>query len=245
MSKLIPAPRWLTSRPLAHRGYHDIKSGRAENSLSAFQAAIDAGFGIECDLQISSTGEPVVFHDPLLGRMTGIDGKVRDFSPKDLSNFQLAETGDCIAKLSSHLALVADKVPVVLELKGIDGDNSALVQGVAEALMPYEGQVAVMSFNHEICSQFRNLLPNIPRGLTAEGDETYYEIHHQAMEKFDLHFVSYEVREIDCRFVHDMRALGIPIISWTVRDDHTRKLSEQHADQMTFEGFDPRVEQSG
>lgn len=245
MNKLTPAPGWLTSRPLAHRGYHDLKSGRAENSLSAFQAAIDASFAIECDLQVSSTGEPVVFHDPVLGRMTGIDGYVKDFAPEDLSNFKLAETGDAIAQLSTHLDMVAGKVPLVLELKGIEGDNSALVQGVGKALMAYQGEAAVMSFNHGICSQFRSLLPDIPRGLTAEGDDTCYETHRQAMEEFDLQFVSYQVREIDCRFVHDMRSLDVPIISWTVRDAHTRKLSDLHADQMTFEGFDPRVDHDG
>ena len=245
MSKLTPAPSWLTSRPLAHRGYHDLSAGRAENSISAFQAAVDAGFAIECDLQVSSTGVPVVFHDPVLGRMTGMDGHVRDFSPEALSEFRLADTPDHIATLSAHLDLVDGKVPLILELKGQYGEAPGFVEGVAAALEAYNGRVAVMSFNHWICNQFQTLLPDIPRGLTAEGDETTRETHNRAMEEFDLQFVSYQVREIDCQFVHDMRALEVPVISWTVRDADTRKLSQLYADQMTFEGFDPRTVKDG
>jgi len=64
------------ARPLAHRGYHDRAAGRVENSRAAFEAAVAAGYGIECDLQLSSDGVPMVFHDYALHRLTGETGPV-------------------------------------------------------------------------------------------------------------------------------------------------------------------------
>ncbi len=41
-------------------------------------------------------------------------------------------------------------------------------------------------------------------------------------------------------FITAQRAAGIPVITWTVRDEAARKHTFANADQMTFEGFDPR-----
>ena len=67
---------WLTARPIAHRGLHDAAAGVIENTASAFRAAIDAGYGIECDLQISADGEAMVHHDDALGRLTDGAGRL-------------------------------------------------------------------------------------------------------------------------------------------------------------------------
>ena len=240
MANLTPAPSWLIERPIAHRAYHDLSKGLAENSYGAFAAAIDAGFAIECDLQISATGEPVVFHDPVLGRMTGVEGNVRDKTPKELERLKLFNTDDGIYTLEKHLGQVAGKVPLILELKGVKGKDSGFVEGVVEALSGYSGAVCVMSFDHWICAQFAKLLPDVPRGLTAEGGEKTYDVHLAAMHDYDLQFVSYDVKDCNVKFVHDMREQDLPVITWTVRDDAARNKTFQYADQMTFEGFDPR-----
>ena len=51
---------WIKDVPVAHRGYHDQNKQVWENTLSAFQRAIDAGFAIECDIQLSSDRKSVV-----------------------------------------------------------------------------------------------------------------------------------------------------------------------------------------
>ena len=86
MNQLSPAPRWITQYSIAHRGYHDLAAGRPENSLAACLAAADNGFAIECDLQVASSGEPMVFHDPTLDRMTGTSGNVWEQTPHQLAN---------------------------------------------------------------------------------------------------------------------------------------------------------------
>src|SRR4029079_19525304 len=84
--------RWLTARPIAHRGYHDLRRGRPENTLAAFDAAIEARYAIECDLHISADGVPVVFHDDTLERLTGISGHVRDLTAAELRELRVAGT---------------------------------------------------------------------------------------------------------------------------------------------------------
>ena len=240
MNQLSPAPRWIVETPIAHRGYHDLSAGRPENSLAAIVAAADAGFAVECDLQMSATGEPVVFHDPTLDRMTDTTGNVWETPPEQLAKVHLLGTDQVIDTLATVLARVDGRVPVILELKGNLDHDDGLVAGVAETLRNYSGPNAVMSFNHWLCDRFSDLMPDIPCGLTAQGDDQTYEGHIAAMQAYDLQFVSYRVQDVDCRFVRDMRALGLPVISWTVRDEKARKHTYDHADQMTFEGFDPR-----
>lgn len=240
MADLRPAPSWLVERPIAHRGYHDLAHDRAENSMSAFAAAVERGFAIECDLQMSVTGEPVVFHDADLRRLTGREGFVRDHAPAQLATFELLETTDTIKPLRDHLELVAGRVPVILELKELTGKDAGFVTAIAEALSGYDGPVTVMSFDHDLCRQFAGTLPGLPRGLTAEGGPDSAAIHEQAMRDFDLNFVSYHVDDLPHPFVDRMREAGLPVITWTVRTPRQIALTKNHADQMTFEGFDPR-----
>ena len=70
-------PDAFLSRPIAHRALHDRDAGRPENSRAAMRAAIEHGYGIECDLQLSADGVAMVFHDAELKRLTGEDGPVR------------------------------------------------------------------------------------------------------------------------------------------------------------------------
>src|SRR5687767_3344145 len=71
---------WLTAKPIAHRGLHDAARGVIENCASAFTAAIEAGYAIECDLQLSGDGEAVVFHDETLDRLMVGKGLVASHS---------------------------------------------------------------------------------------------------------------------------------------------------------------------
>jgi Holliday junction DNA helicase RuvA subunit len=71
----------------AHRGLHNAE--RAENSMSAFKAAVDGGWGIELDIRLSKDGKLVVFHDDTLDRVCGREGKVIDFTSEELATFKL------------------------------------------------------------------------------------------------------------------------------------------------------------
>ena len=117
----------------AHRGLHDNRTDAPENSLKAFAKAVEAGYGIEMDIQLTKDGVPVVFHDFTLQRMCGTDGKVCDYTYEELQAFHLCESTERIPKFADVLALVDGKVPLIVELKIEGGDTG--VCPVADELL--------------------------------------------------------------------------------------------------------------
>ena len=239
MTETKPDFGWLVARPIAHRGYHDMNQSIWENTASAFQRAIDAGYAIECDVQIATDGVPVVFHDDDLERLCGLRGDVRERTSRELAQLRVGGTSDGVPSLPALLKQVAGKVPLVIELKGRPGDDEGFAEAVVECLENYDGPVALMSFDHWLLRDLKATDASCPIGLTAEGvkPESFF-VHEEAMQ-LGLNFISYCVHHLPNAFVEAQRAQGIPIITWTVRDAPAREKTGEHADQMTFEGFDP------
>ena len=109
---------WLTARPIAHRGLHDAAAGVIENTASAFRAAIDGGYGIECDLQISADGEAMVHHDDALGRLTDGVGRLDAMTAAALRRMPFKATADRMLTLGELCDLVAGRVTLLIEIKG-------------------------------------------------------------------------------------------------------------------------------
>jgi len=236
MSKIA----WLTERPVAHRGYHDMNKQVWENTLSAFARAIDAGFSIECDLHYASDGVPVVFHDDDLQRVCNLPGQLRDRTSAELGLLSVGGTKDKIPTLKQLLKLCDGKVPLVLELKGREGDDEGFAESVLEVLEGYKGHVALMSFDHWLLKDLKALDAPYPVGLTADGNEPETFFKHDEAMQLGLDFISYFYGHLPNPFITAQRQRGIPVITWTVRDEAARKQTFANADQMTFEGFDPR-----
>src|SRR5215217_6379697 len=115
---------WLTARPLAHRGWHVSAAGILENTPSAFNAAMEGRYGIECDLQVTADGEAMVHHDAMLGRLTHGEGRLSAMSADELKRVPFRATQDSMITLHELCELVAGQVPLVLELKSeFDGDR--------------------------------------------------------------------------------------------------------------------------
>ena len=140
----------------AHRGLHG--NGVPENSLLAFGEAVKKGFGIELDVQLSSDGEVMVFHDYTLIRMTGKEEKLKNLTAAELQALSLAGTEQTIPTFREVLELVDGKVPLLVELKGEDL-NSALCPKVAELLQNYQGPYCVESFNPLLVKNIKKHLP--------------------------------------------------------------------------------------
>lgn len=232
---------WIKELPVAHRGYHDMNKQVWENTLSAFSRAVEAGFAIECDLHYASDGVPVIFHDENLERLCSLKGDVRERTSKELGLIAVGGTQDKIPTLKQLLDLVGGRVPLVLELKGREGDDEGFAETVLEVLEGYEGKVALMSFDHWLLRDLKELGALYPLGLTANGNTPEeFEAHARAMS-IGLDFISYFHGDLPNPFITGEREKGIPVITWTVRDEKARKHTFEQADQMTFEGFDPRV----
>jgi glycerophosphoryl diester phosphodiesterase len=229
---------WLTARPIAHRGYHDLAHGRPENSLPAFAAAIAADYAIECDIHPSADGIPIVFHDDELERLTDGAGPIRDRSAAEIAELRLLATGEAPPTLAALLQLVQGRVPVVIELKHVSGRDAGLAAAVADELRRYDGPAALMSFDIGLIADIRAAAPHLPRGLTALGDLRYAVPHLAAMLHLGVDFISYSIDDLPTPApILARRVLGIPLICWTVRTPEQLRKAKQWTDQITFEGF--------
>ena len=158
----------LLARPIAHRGLHACgEPGPVENSISAAQAAIAAGYGIECDIQLSRDGEAMVFHDAGLGRLTGRDGDLAAHDVADLAAMPLRDGPDHIPTLAGFLAVIDGRVPLVIEVKA-EGDGDMRLADRALALVAdYPGIVALESFDPAVVLHCRRAGASCPVGLVG------------------------------------------------------------------------------
>jgi glycerophosphoryl diester phosphodiesterase len=147
----------------AHRGVFDNER-IPENSLPAFQSAIRMGVGIEFDIHRTADGEVVVFHDATLQRMCGDPRRITDLTLDELRTLSLLETGEKIPTLKEVLALVADRVPLVVELKGENTDTS-LCDAAMPILENYGGRYCIESFNPLLVARYGKLAPHVMRGV--------------------------------------------------------------------------------
>jgi len=244
-------PAFLAS-PIAHRGYHDRTLGRIENSGSAVQAAVAAGYGIEIDLQLSADGQAMVFHDETLDRLTGQTGPLNRRSAADLGSIPLTGSPDCIPTLTQVLSLIAGRVPLLIELKDqslrLTETDGRLEAATAAALNGCQGPVAVMSFNPRCVARMARLAPDLPRGLTtcafAPNDwqpadpATCARL--RDIPDYDATgsaFVSHEAADLARPRLADLRDQGAAVLCWTIRSPETEAQARRIAHNITFEGY--------
>ena len=247
----------LFPRPIAHRGLHDRAAGVIENSAAAFEAAIAGNFAIECDLQLTSDGVPVVFHDDDLDRLTGKSGPVSTISSAELTTTPLlgSAAGNCPQRLTDFLAQVAGRTLLQIELKfqrDVAG-TQLLARATAELLKSYTGPVTVESFDPNLLTQIRQFGFTGPRGiitydyapsewnsyLSDEQRYTYRPLLHWHDTHFN--FISCDKDALELPAIKFWRALGKPVTAWTIRSKVEADAAAPHIDQIVFEGFDPEL----
>lgn len=251
------APDWLTERPIAHRGLHNLARGVVENTPSSVRTAMDGGYGIEIDLQISADGEAMVHHDEELGRLTDGAGRLDAMTAAALRRVPYRATADRMITLGELCELVAGRTTLVVELKSrFDGDDR-LAKRVASILSHYKGSVAVMSFDPAPIETLRHTGASIVRGIVAERWYRHQEwAQLSRSEKRSLawllhagrsrpQFIAYAVKDLPAMVtIVAQRLFGLPVLTWTVRSETDRRAAAQWADQMIFEGFTPNNCQS-
>lgn len=241
---------WIAVRPVAHRGLHDAAAGVIENTAAAFQAAVDGGYAMECDVQISADGEAMVFHDDTLDRLMRASGRVDAYPAAALRALPMKAGRDGMITLGELCDLVGGRSPLIVEVKASWSRDRRLEQRVAAVLKAYAGPVAVMSFDPWSAAAFRTLAPNLPRGVVQES---LYDDPEWSMltpgRKWALgsllhlpwsrpHFLAWYVRDLHHRAPRlARRLLGLPMLTWTVRTPQDQARAALYADQMIFEGF--------
>ena len=241
-------PDWLTARPIAHRGLHDASSGVIENTPSAFRAATAAGYGIECDLQISADGEAMVHHDDALGRLTDGAGRLDSMTAETLRRIAFKSTTDRMLTLGELCDLVAGHTTLVIELKGLFAGDTRLAARTAAVLAGYGGPVAAMSFDPGLMGALRNLAPALALGLVGMRRDADAPVPAQMSALRYLQqalaarpqFLAYRVADLtSAPPLLARHVLRWPVLTWTVRSPEDRTRAATYADQMIFEGFRP------
>lgn len=155
---------WLTARPIAHRGLHDAAQGVIENTAAAMRAAIDAGYGIEIDVQVSADGEAMVHHDDVLGRLAEGGGRLDRCSAAALRDAPFRGSPERMLTLGELCDLVDRRATLLIELKSrFDGDDR-LPARVADVLAAYRGPAAPMSFDPWQIAALRHKAPQLVAG---------------------------------------------------------------------------------
>ena len=237
-----PDPRkvaWIGEYDYAHRGLHG--AGMPENSRAAFERAKAQGLGIELDVQRSSDGQAVVFHDWDLDRLTAETGPVVRRTAAQLGAIALTGSADTIPTLRQVLSLIAGRVPVLIEIKSRRGHHvAALCLAVRRVLEGYTGPHAVMSFDPRVSGWYAKHSPHTVRGLvvTEEDDRGLRGKlgRRLALWRAGPDFLAYDIRDLPSRFAAGQRRRGLPVTTWTVRSAELRERAAAHADAEIFEG---------
>lgn len=234
----------MTEWEYAHRGLHGPAPDGSivpENSLTGAQLAIEAGMGIECDIQRSADDWPMLFHDWDLLRLTGQEGMTGGRRAVELRELRYLDSDEAPAPLVDLLALVDGQVPILIEIKSKRGYDVQTTCGlVAECLRDYSGKYAVMSFDPRVARWFRKNSPQTCAGLVMREDEHGYTQkawqRRLALWIAKPDFLAYHIDALPSAWVASLRAEGLPVLTWTVNSPEKRALALACADALIVEG---------
>lgn len=242
---ISPFLGWL----YAHRGLHDNSTNAPENSMRAFGRAVEAGFGIELDVQLSKDGVPVVFHDNTLKRICGVEGRVCERAFGELQELSLCGTDQRIPRFADVLELVNGKVPMIVEIKIETGDMSVCA-AADKLLSEYKGMYCIESFNPLAVLWYRRNRKGVVRGQLA--DAFYREGERSGFLYFLLQnlllnwlakpdFVAYNKKYPQmlsrrlCRILYRNTAAA-----WTIKSNEELEAARKHFDIYIFDSFVPK-----
>ena len=248
----LVAPR-MTNKPdrtalmgvhYAHRGLFDNKSDAPENSLRAMKKAVEAGYGIEFDIQLSKDDVPVIFHDASLKRMCGVDGKIWDYTLEELQKMKLLDSGETIPTLEQVLKVVDGKVPLIIEYKMDRVDTKVCELGNA-ILEKYNGVYCMESFHPFAVKWYRKHRPDVIRGqLSQDFSRTKYKgFQYFAMTHLLLNFltrpdfIAYNHKDSGIFSRYVCRKLGALSVAWTIKNRIEYEESETDFDLVIFDSF--------
>jgi glycerophosphoryl diester phosphodiesterase len=244
-----PGMEALRGWAYAHRGLH--KEGIPENSMAAFRAALDKGYGIELDIHLMKDGNLAVIHDSSLLRTAGVDVRIEDLTLEDLENYRLEGTNEKIPLFREVMAIYEGKAPMIVELKPVDNNHAALAAAACEILKDYQGIYCIESFDPRCIQWLRKNRPQIIRGQLTENFWAHDKKLPPAIRFALTHnltnftscpdFVAYKFADRKdsittglCRKVWDIQG-----VSWTIRSQEDFDTAVAEGWLPIFEGFEP------
>jgi len=235
----------------AHRGLHDAAAGIPENSLPAMRRAVEAGYGIELDLHLTTDGRLVVFHDDKLDRICGVSGRVDEKDWAELSSYRLLGTEERMPLFSEVLEIVGGKIPLIIEVK-YQKNYAELCAAMMTMLKDYEGLYCVESFHPSPIRWMMQHHPEIPRGFLSDhyrGEGVPRRLQPAKWAAQELlfnwgirpHFIAYHHAEAPktLPFALCRRIWHAPCVAWTCRSEAEDAAAWQNFDAVIFEHYSP------
>ena len=240
------AQKPFTGRNFAHRGLHSGDHIIPENTMPAFRAAIENGYGIELDVQLTRDEQVIVFHDHDLKRACGNknESRICDLTYAQLSEIPLFGSTETAPLFTDVLKTINGRIPLIVELK--DGPEYKLLCAKTAALLDsYEGDYCVQSFDPRIVGWFRKHRPNVFRGqlVTYRADYKGVSPLMAALLSCGLlnfmsrpHFIDHNLARKTI-LIKAAEKLGALRCCWTAH----KKGHEKDNDFVIFEGYRPET----
>lgn len=232
-------------RNIAHRGLHSRDKVIPENSIEAFRQAVEHGYGVELDVQLSKDGHVVVFHDDTLDRVCGVHAKVCEKNYSELRNMSLCGSEYGVPLFTDVLDVMGGKEPIICELKTAGKNNRELCEKTYDILSNYKGDVCIESFDPRIVTWFRRNAPDLLRGQLAGPTRSYkgeqslpmaFMLSHLAFNFMARpQFVAYKIgyQTLGAKLAY---LLGAMKICWTSHEPR----NEKGKDTVIFEFYKPK-----
>lgn len=234
---------------IAHRGLFNEKEDIPENSLPAFKRAVEAGYGVELDVQLTIDKKLVVFHDSTLERMCSVNKKLTDCTYEELCEYSLVGTSEKIPLFSDVLSVIGGKVPLIVEIK-TEGAYEELCEHSAKMLDCYNGEYCIESFNPFAVRWFKENRPEVVRGQLAT-DYFADNVNKSFIEKFVLtnmflnqytrpDFIAYNHKHTNAFSYRVCRKVFNPVnVAWTIKTQKELETAKKVYDVIIFDSFIP------
>lgn len=247
----------------AHRGLHDSQSNIPENSMAAFLKAVENGYGIELDVQLTKDGIPVIFHDGKTGRLLRdekgavVNKVLTELTLEELERYHLLASEEKVPLFEDVLKLVDGKVPLIVELKVANSstDTNGLCSKADLLLQKYHGLYCVESFHPACVNWYHKNRPEIIRGQLAERPKAQAKgkmcIAMTIMQYLLTNFIT---RPNFIAYNHHNRhnlsrmlchcLFRNPAVAWTIRSKEELEDNCKYFDYFVFEHFIPNSKSS-
>lgn len=247
----VNQPGWdsLGNVRYAHRGLHDLAAGRPENSLAAFQAAVEQGFGAELDVHLMADGKLAVVHDSSLERVCGKQVFIEDLTAAELLDYPLQETHETIPLLEDVLALFEGRTPLIVELKVERGNEDALTDAAMALLKDWNGTYCIESFHPSVLLRLKEKYPDVIRGQLSTNfmkgkalplPKGFIATNLLTTWLAQPDFIAYSWQDRGNVSLRLMKRLyNVHEVAWTVRDRETMDMLEKEGVPVIFERFVP------
>jgi glycerophosphoryl diester phosphodiesterase len=218
--------KWTLPFIIAHRGAPQLAP---ENTIASLQTAAKLGASwVECDVQLTKDGKPVILHDTTLSRTTSGSGSLSDTT---FSKVQTLDAGswfspefkdERVPTLQQWLQTTDKlKLGLILEIKSATKKESiALAECVIDHLQkywpPHSTNLMISSSNPFVLKQVAERAKSIPLGFITK--EKITEKKAEELLQANITSVHQYHKTLEKPYIEMLHEMGLRVLAYTVND---------------------------